>query len=342
MPVGKKIEATKNKMRENIIAKQKMCQQKKPFQRFVPEFDPLLEKFPKWEIPKQYSLKTILISILTLQNMGIMQCSLLGIFEDTAPTTKVMSLAAFIAIPCGYILYVYITLRGAMKPTMKTKKGKVVPTPARLLAVNVLQSIPANMKPDDLIFKPSIPPELSEPIVLEPPAIPEGASPDEIKSIMEKHAAILKELTSAKAKAIKALGPAALKITGKWICKSVPAEKWMKQYGDLIKPYGPNGYNTVTFAKAKRLLGIVTMCVLSAAPSLAPLQVKMLFLIATADTVMTIKWQPYRDRFKNLEVIMVMVVSGLQILAPILLLAGIIEDQFSAIFMMLMNLIATG
>ena len=125
--MGKKIEATKNKMRENIIAKQKMCQQKKPFQRFVPEFDPLLEKFPKWEIPKQYSLKTILISILTLQNMGIMQCSLLGIFEDTAPTTKVMSLAAFIAIPCGYILYVYITLRGAMKPTMKTKKGKVVP-----------------------------------------------------------------------------------------------------------------------------------------------------------------------------------------------------------------------
>eukprot|EP01051_Picozoa_sp_SAG22_P006210 SAG22_NODE_399_length_11094_cov_5.593452_4_plen_198_part_00 len=33
--------------------------------------------------------------------------------------------------------------------------------------------------------------------------------------------------------------------------------------------------------------------------------------------------------------------SGLQIIAPILLLAGIIEDQFSAMFMMLMNLLAS-
>eukprot|EP01051_Picozoa_sp_SAG22_P006209 SAG22_NODE_399_length_11094_cov_5.593452_3_plen_51_part_00 len=50
----------------------------------------------------------------------------------------------------------------------------------------------------------------------------------------------------------------------------------------------------------------MVLTVLSAAPSLAPLQVKLLFLVSLVDTVMTIKMQPYRDRFKNMEVIMTM------------------------------------
>eukprot|EP01051_Picozoa_sp_SAG22_P006208 SAG22_NODE_399_length_11094_cov_5.593452_2_plen_134_part_00 len=82
---------------------------------------------------------------------------------------------------------------------------------------------------------------LSEPITLEPPEIPEGAGPDEIKAIMEKHAAILKGLLTAKKNAIKALGPAALKVTGTWIVKGKGAKSWFKQYGDIIAPYGPNG-----------------------------------------------------------------------------------------------------
>eukprot|EP01052_Picozoa_sp_SAG31_P056705 SAG31_NODE_16379_length_711_cov_1.199346_1_plen_71_part_10 len=57
----------------------------------------------------------------------------------------------------------------------------------RNLAINVLGSIPRSMKPNDLIFKPSIPPELSEPIRLEPPEIPDGAAPEEIKSALSAY-----------------------------------------------------------------------------------------------------------------------------------------------------------
>ena len=45
---------------------------------------------PKWGVPPKYSFKAAIINLITLQNMGLMQCSLLGMFENSAITTKVM------------------------------------------------------------------------------------------------------------------------------------------------------------------------------------------------------------------------------------------------------------
>ena len=61
-------------------------------------------------------------------------------------------------------------------------------------------------------------------------------------------------MATQRSKAIKALGPEALKSTGKWVTKSKPAKQWLDQYGDLIAPYGPTGYISVTFMKVKRLV----------------------------------------------------------------------------------------
>ena len=330
IPVGNKITVIRNSIRAKILAKQQMCMKIKSFERFVPDFDPIADAIPEWQIPRKYSLKTILITILTLQNMGVCQCSLLGMFEHTAPTTKFFSLISFVLFPCGYIIYVYITLCGAMVPTSK----------CRPIAVKYLNSIPASMKPDDLIFKHSIPPELSEPLVLEPPDIPDGTSPDEAKEIIQKHADITKAMLKQRKDAIKALGPAALKVTGEWIAKSETAKQWLNQYGDLATAYGPNGYITVTFAKAKRLMSISTLCILSTVPAYGPYQVKLLMAISSMELVMTVTMQPYRDRMRNVQVLATMATSALQLLAPILLLNGIIEDQTSALFMMVMNLTA--
>eukprot|EP01051_Picozoa_sp_SAG22_P009127 SAG22_NODE_739_length_7523_cov_6.844558_1_plen_209_part_00 len=149
--------------------------------RAVPQFDPLLEQFPLWKIPGQYSLMTILVTILTLQNMGACQCSLLGFFEKTAPTTKVAALVAFITFPVGYIVYIFVTLKGAMVPTSRCRQWAMK-----------LGTIDPTLKPDDLIFVYSIPPELAEKPHIEPPEIGPELGPDEAKEVLEKHAAIVK------------------------------------------------------------------------------------------------------------------------------------------------------
>jgi hypothetical protein len=122
VPVTNLLEKNMNRLRTTVLAKQAECKKIKSFERFVPHFDPILVRTPKWAIPVKYSLKTAFIATITLQNMGLMQSSLLGMFEDTAITTKFMALVAFITFPIGYIVYVYVTLRGAMRPKDKTPK----------------------------------------------------------------------------------------------------------------------------------------------------------------------------------------------------------------------------
>jgi hypothetical protein len=335
-PLTTAAETKKNALRNNIIGTQQQCKKHKNFERFVPQFDPLLDANPKWGVPPKYSLKTIIINLITVSNMGLMQCSLLGMFEDTAITTKILALATFILFPCGYIVYVYITLRGAMRPTEKDEhlrflpdallakllKGEPVPqgeSKYRAIGQHVLGSIPFNMKSGDLIFKASIPPALSEPIRLDPPEIPEDADVEEKKNILKNHAAIAKEMTKQRASAIRALGPDAINLTGKWITKSKAAEGWLSQYGDLIAPYGPNGYNTVTFKKAKRLVTVMLLCILSTATWMSGIQAKCLMLLAMIEMGITMRLQPYRNRFKNLEVIIAMSLVALMTICPILL-----------------------
>ena len=82
----------------------------------------------------------------------------------------------------GLDLVDFITGQARSLPVPASECGAMVPTSkCRPIAVKYLNSIPASMKPDDLIFKHSIPPELSEPLVLEPPDIPDGTSPDKAK-----------------------------------------------------------------------------------------------------------------------------------------------------------------
>eukprot|EP01052_Picozoa_sp_SAG31_P018412 SAG31_NODE_1303_length_8898_cov_11.100693_2_plen_1166_part_00 len=186
----------------------------------------------------------------------------------------------------------------------------------------------------DLIFKPSIPPELSEKPKIEPPVIPDDASPEETKTIVEQHAEVTRQKMKQRMRAILALGPSALKVTGEWVCKSAPAESWFRINGSLIEDKGPNGHITVTFANAKRLLMIVIMCILSSAPALGGWQINLLVVLTLLDLVLTIRFQPFRDRFKNMETILIVAIMVVQMGAPILLLFGVIEDQYCALFMM--------
>ena len=221
VPAGRKAEQIKNALRMKIIAKQEQCKTKNNFAKFVPEFDPVLAAMPKWTVPTKFALSTVLMTVFMLQNMGIMQASLLGFFEHTAITTKIAALVAFVMFPCGFIVYLFVTLKGAMVPT----------SICRTWSVNYLKSIPEAMTPDSLVFVYSIPPELREKVKLEPPVIPEGASPDEIKEIMQKHVGLVKEMVENRTKSIKALGPAALMETGKWKTTSKVAEAWFQKWG---------------------------------------------------------------------------------------------------------------
>ena len=199
VPMTNVLEKQKNKLRTTVLAKQAACKNIKSFERFVPQFDPVLDRTPKWGIPTKYSLKTMFIATLTLQNMGLMQASLLGMFEDTAITTKCGAMIAFITFPVGYIIYVYVTLRGAMRPKDKTPKwliplnilqnygiGPLGDVEYRTIAQDMLGSIPLNMREDDLVFKASIPPALSEPIHVAEPHIPEDSTPEEAREILEQ------------------------------------------------------------------------------------------------------------------------------------------------------------
>ena len=329
VPVGGQVTTGKNAMRNLVLDKQEMCRRIKSLNNFIPEFEKVLKGLPTWSIPAQYGLDTLLMTMFMLMNMGLMQASLLGFFEPSAFTTKMASLVTFVVFPCGYIVYLWISLKGAMVPTSKE----------RLIALKI-GSIPAAMEPEHLVFVYSVPPELREKIVIEPPIIPEGAGPDEIKQIMEKHAQTTKEMMQQKSEQVRALGPAALLETGKWKATSTAAEGWLNRWGGVMSGYGPNGYIMVVQAKSKRLLTISTMCILSTHPSLGSLQVKLLCALNTFELILNIYFQPYRQRVKNFEVIATMATAALQMLAPILLLSGYIEDQWAAMVMMLLNVMS--
>jgi hypothetical protein len=106
-------------MRNAVLDKQSMCLKHKQFQEFAPAFDDVLKGMPEWEAPAKFSLSALFLGILTLQNMGICQASLLAIFENSAVTTKLMATACMFVFPGGFILYTYITLRGVMEPEAK-------------------------------------------------------------------------------------------------------------------------------------------------------------------------------------------------------------------------------
>jgi hypothetical protein len=250
VPAGHFFTKGKNSARVNVLDKQEMCRRIKSLNNFIPEFEKILEKMPNWSIPAQYGLDTLLMTLFMLQNMGLMQASLLGFFEISAFSTKVMSVVTFVVFPVGYIFYLYVSLKGAMIPTSKCREW-----------AKKIGSIPAAMEPEHLVFVYSIPPELREKLVIEPPDIPEEAAPDEIKQIIEKHTAHVKEMVNAKAEQISSLGPAAVLEQGKWKTTSVAAEGWLNRWGSVMGGYGPNGYAMVVQAKAKRLF-MITTCAL--------------------------------------------------------------------------------
>ena len=337
VPICRFVEQKKNTLRNTILQKKEMCEKSSNLKRYLPDFEPVVAHKPVWQVPPQYSLKAIMVIVVTLQSFAVSQCSLLGFFERSALTTKLLAVLAFLAIPCGHVLYVYITLRGALQPEERLEDGTIVESNYRTLAITKLGSIHPLMKMDDLIYKLSIPPELSEKPNIAPPEIPEGTPPEEAKHIVEKHAAIVQQKAKIRAQAIRALGMSALKVTGKWVCKSPHARKWMKVNGSLIADKGPGGYATVTFTNVKRLLMLIVMCVMSSRPGLGAWQIRLLVGISVADLYFTLKFQPFRDRIRNVEILVTMFLAGLQMVAPVLLLMGVIEDQSCALFMMAIN-----
>ena len=87
---------------------------------------------------------------------------------------------------------------------------------------------------------------------------------------------------------------------------------------------------------------IVVMCILSTKAGLGGYQVKLLLFLSSLETLFNLKFMPFRSRATNYVTIATMVTSALQLLAPILLLNGIIEDQLTGMLMMALNVIAVG
>eukprot|EP01043_Picozoa_sp_COSAG02_P049018 COSAG02_NODE_4882_length_4866_cov_7.635410_1_plen_353_part_00 len=114
-PAAKKYSEVRNKLRNLVLSKQAMCLKHKQFEQFAPAFDDLLNTMPEYEVPAKYSLSTMFLTLVTVQNMGICQCSLMAIFEEAAITTKMAAFVTMCIFPGGFILYTYITLRGVMQ-----------------------------------------------------------------------------------------------------------------------------------------------------------------------------------------------------------------------------------
>jgi hypothetical protein len=178
-----------------------------------------------------------------------------------------------------------------------------------------------------------------------------------------QHAKIIKEMATQRAKAIKALGPAALTSSGKWVMQPIniimhcmvfcdvsciqvghqvqgraTVAGTVRRFDCTVWPYriylghlhegqaAGECYVLITTSNVqyrhtntvyalyictcrvfirRRLspqVTITTMCILSQAPWMASMQSKLLMLISAIDLGVTAKFQPYRNRIKNMQV----------------------------------------
>jgi hypothetical protein len=334
--VTDRVEAKRNMMRNMVLSKQAMALKHDQFADLGPAFDDVLTGMPEWKAPAKYQLSTVLLTILTVQNMAICQCSLMAIFEGRAVVTWIASVVSIILFPFGFIVYTFITLRGVMQPESKMPVwagGAKYWT----FAQTVLKSIPSNLGPGDIVWVPSIPPELLvKPKPLKPD-IPPGTPPDKAKEIVKECVEQNKAMLKARIDGIKKLGPEALMIQGKWVVKTKPAEQFMSVYGQQFGQYNGMGFYLVALEQVKRLLQVIVLAALATAPVLGPLQVKMLTVIGGIEFAIVCYTRPHVDVKLGFSVMGTQGMKVSQMLGPFLLMFGLVEDQFTALSMMLMN-----
>ena len=206
----------------------------------------------------------------------------------------------------------------------------------------MLKSIPKALEPFDIIFVFSIPPELREKPVPIEPFVPPGTPPEEAKVIVQEALDANKAMAKQRLDAIKKLGPDAVALMGKWIVKTPAAEQWMGVYGQQFKMYTNTGFWLVALDQTKRLLQIILLGALGSMPALGPMQIKLLTLLGFVEFVIICKTRPFVKLLQNFEVIGTTYTKMSQMVAPILLGLHLVEDQFTALYMMAMNGIAVG
>eukprot|EP01043_Picozoa_sp_COSAG02_P023031 COSAG02_NODE_1217_length_13824_cov_14.009180_4_plen_2211_part_00 len=340
-PLSVRYREKKNWMRNKVLAVNAAVMEFPQFSRLQPAFDMVLEELPEWEIPEKYKTHPVLINIFVLQNMGICQCALLAIFEPTAITTKIAALVTFFAFPVMWIVYTYITLKAVMRPEARfISWGPFAFTGGMKywdFAQNVLLSIPGGMSPGDVKFKPSIPPILKEKPIPMIPRVPPGTGPIEAKAIMQEAYEHNKAMVADRLAAIQELGPEAVQTQGKWTVDGGDAESWYATYGPMFETYNHNGYLLVAVDQIKRLSQMVLLAGLSTAPWLGPLQVRLLTALGMVEWLIVAVTRPYSKHMVNLELFGTNGTKLSQMLAPILLMRGFVEDQFVAMFMMACN-----
>ena len=346
----KRYETVRNTFRNKVLKIQETALKHDQFKDLAPEFDSLLLGMPQYQVPAKYSLSTTLLTLLTVQNMGICQCSLMAIFEGRAITTIMAAFVAMALFPGGFILYTFITLRGVMQPAAKMPIWAGGATYWKF-AQTILGSVPLSMNPGDIAWIPSIPPELLVKPKPVKPVVPPGTPPDEAKKIVQDAVALNKKMVKDRVAAIKRLGPEAIMIAGKWKIGgidpqkkgSVPSPKhkaanqWWAVYGSQMKSYNGMGFALVAVEQVKRLLQIVVLAGLATTPSLGPIQVKILTVIGFIEFAIICYTRPFVKLAVNFNTMGTHGMKVSQMIAPILLGLGMVEDQFTALFMMASN-----
>jgi hypothetical protein len=329
-PFVEKYSQLKNSTRTKILEKRSLAMKYEQFHDIDPSFDEVLDTMPEYQVPEKFSKSSVLLGILTLQTAGICQCALMAIFEAEAATTVLAAVVAMVCFPVFFIFYTYVTLRAVMQPDAVFPEW--FPKVGSMLywdvAKNVFKSIPPDMEPGDVMFVPSIPPELLEKPIPVKPLIPPGTGPEDAKQIVEEAAQAFKEQIKARLAGIKKLGPDALTLQGKWVAKGA-GEKFMAVYGQQMANYTQTGFILVTFEMVKKLLMLTCLAGLSTAPDLGPLQIKILTLLGWIELVVVIIAKPFAQITVNYTVPAAFTTKLLQMVAPILLGMKLVEDQVS-------------
>ena len=276
--------------------------------------DDLMGDIPTpWEVPAELSFSKLFVTILLASHMGICQSSLYALVDEgTPPGIAAVALVAFCVFPCGFVVYIVLTLRGAAGGG-SMKWGKL------------LFSIPKAMEKEDLEFKPFLP-RVAD---LKKKLVQQGAELADEQFAKEKTDQLSKKMKSA----LKAANlAAALRDQGTWEAGTPAARRFLAIWGGMLKRTTDLGYLLMGFELVKKLLQAVLLTVLE--KEHPRYQLLALQGVTALQMFYVLKQMAYNERLRNVIEPLVLLTQYCTFLAPLLYSMEALDDQQTTTAMM--------